>query len=536
MRYMPWATAVLVAVWAVSLSGHLQGRTTDEEAVVRAVNEAMARFWEWKGVIPSPPASDGEFLRRLYLDLTGSLPPETVAREFLQDSAPDKRQRVIHQLLESEDYARWWATVWRLWLIGRQTQGRQINLAAMEQWLRERLAANVPYNRWVYELLTATGRNDEVGAVNFFLRYDFRPEELAGKTARLFLGKQIQCAQCHDWMDWTQRDFWGMAAYFARVRARPIREGSRIVAVEVWDALRGEVQMERQGQRTVVSPKFLLTDLSLPEPIADRRQQFALFVTHPQNRSFAQAVVNRYWAYFFGRGLVHPVDDIEPDNPPVLPEVLERLTDDFIANGYDLKRLIRVIVSTRAYQLSCQSAGQQSHSPELFAQAPLRPLLPEQLANAILRATGLEEALERRRMNERNQMQRFLTQRLAQVFGSEQVREGEPFVATLPQALLLMNSPQLQRMLQAVVGSLAQRVTNPEASVEQNIVTLFLRFYSRFPTADERQFFRDQALAALRQIAREGNQPLRNRVAAVGQIYEDIASALLNSGEFLFNH
>ncbi|MFA0733460.1 MAG: hypothetical protein BKPUNTRY_003031, partial [Candidatus Fervidibacter sp.] len=348
-----WLIAIamsLTLAWVVALAQTkgTKENPADEQRLVQTINAALARYWYEHQIKPAPLASDAEFLRRVYLDLTGNLPPEEVTRQFLADRSPDKRRKLIEQLLDSPDYAKWWATVWRIWLIGRESRrvAALVGIRAMEQWLQDKLAQNVPYNRWVYELLTASGRTDENGAATFFVKYEAKPEELAGAVSRIFLGTRIQCAQCHDAFNdprWKQQDFWSVAAYFARVRVRPVRDQNRIVAFEVWEAPRGEAFMERNGQRQMVSPKFVLASIALPEEPPERRAAFAAYLTHPQNRLFAQAVVNRYWAYFFGHGLVHPIDDFRPENPPVVPEVLEKLTDDFIANGYDLKRLIRII-------------------------------------------------------------------------------------------------------------------------------------------------------------------------------------------------
>jgi len=544
-------TVVVLAAW-VAAWAQTQGLGDDVEAVVKEVDSAISRYWQSKQIRPASPASDGEFLRRLYLDLTGNLPPEETTRQFLADRSADKRRRLVEQLLDSPEYAQWWATVWRIWLIGQESRrvGGVAFVRSMEQWLQERLAENVPYNRWVYELLTATGRTDENGAATFFVKYEARPEELAGAVSRIFLGTRIQCAQCHDAFNdprWKQRDFWSIAAYFARVRLRPVREQNRIVAFEVWDAPRGEAVMERGGQKQVVMPKFVLASLSLPEEPSDRRAAFAAYLTHPQNRLFAQAVVNRYWAYFFGRGLVHPIDDFRPDNPPVVPEVLEKLTDDFIANGYDLKRLVRIIVSTRAYQLSCRAPEGKPNPPETFAQAQLRPLMPEQLFNAFLRATGAEEVLKARAPRLYEQLQQFMVRRFILVFNTDEEPDVAAFERTIQQALMLMNNEQVQRALRLAGGLPLFRDLTDSRSDEEHLNTLFLRFYCRYPTPDERRIMLEHVRRELEAAQSATGLPRRRdvRLAMVqgnaplspkAQAFEDIAWALLNSGEFLFNH
>ncbi|MDW8027918.1 MAG: DUF1549 and DUF1553 domain-containing protein, partial [Armatimonadota bacterium] len=541
-------TAILSIVWAWALS---QNQNEDINSVINEINAIFERYWKERFVKPSPLATDAEFLRRVYLDLTGNLPPEEVTRQFLADKSQDKRSQIVEQLLSSQEYSQWWATVWRIWLIGRESQRFFVNAGArsMEQWLQEKLAENLPYNRWVYDLLTSSGRTDENGSAFFFVKYEAKPEELAGAISRIFLGTQIQCAQCHDAFNdprWKQQDFWSIAAYFARVRIRPVREQNRIVAFEVFDAPRGEAVMERNGQRQVVMPKFVFASLDLPERPINRRDAFAQYLTHPQNRLFAQAVVNRYWAYFFGRGLVHPVDDFSPENPPAIPEVLEKLTEDFIQNGYDLKRLIRIIVSTKAYQLSCQSNGGALNSPEDFAQAQLRPLMPEQLFNAFLRATGAEEFLKEWMPRFYEQLQQFMVRRFVLVFNTDEEPDVTAFEQTIQQALMLMNNEQVQRAVRLVSGLPMLRNLTKEVSDEEFLNTIFLRFYCRYPTDDEKRVFLDYVrqhssnsqteLSRNRRNVRlmmlQVNVPSSPRLSA----FEDIAWALLNSGEFLFNH
>lgn len=553
-RQLVGLTVALTLAWVIALAQSPHNAPQSEQSVVQAINGALARYWYEHQIKPAPPATDAEFLRRVYLDLTGNVPPEEVTRQFLADRSPDKRRRLVEQLLNSPDYAKWWATMWRIWLIGRDSRrvGVVAGVRAMEQWLQDKLAQNVPYNRWVYELLTASGRTDENGAASFFVKYEARPEELAGAVSRIFLGTRIQCAQCHDAFNdprWKQTDFWSVAAYFARVRLRPVRDQNRIVAFEVWDSPRGEAVMERHGQRQVVTPKFVLANLSLPEEPSDRRAAFAAYLTHPQNRLFAQAVVNRYWAYFFGHGLVHPIDDFRPDNAPVVPEVLEQLTGDFTQNGYDLKRLIRIIVSTRAYQLSCQAPGSKPNSPETFAQAQLRPLMPEQLFNAFLRATGAEEVLKARVPRLYEQLQQFMVRRFVLVFSTDDEPDVAAFEQTIQQALMLMNNEQVQRAVRLAGGlPIFRDVGDGQTDAdEEHLNALFLRFYCRYPTPEEKRVMLEHVrreAAGLQRIPvlrgrrdirlamMQGNVPLPPKA----QAFEDIAWALLNSGEFLFNH
>jgi len=543
-------TMSLIIAWACALSLP-QNRGDDISSVVREINSAIYRYWQEKGVKPAPPATDSEFLRRVYLDLTGNLPPEEVTRQFLADKDHDKRMKLVEQLLNSPEYAQWWAKVWRIWLIGRESQ-RAGNIAskAMEGWLQDKLSQNVPYNQWVSDLLTASGRTDENGATAFFVKYEARPEELAGAVSRIFLGTQIQCAQCHDAFNdprWKQQDFWSTAAYFARVRIRPVREQNRIVAFEVFDAPRGEAVMERKGQKQVVSPNFVFASLDLPEVPSDRRAAFATFLTHPQNRLFAQAVVNRYWAYFFGYGLVQPVDAFQPENPPAIPEVLEKLADDFVQNGYDLKRLIRIIVSTRAYQLSCQSPKGTINSPETFAQAQLRPLMPEQLFNAILRATGAEEVLKERAPRLLEQLRSSIERRFVFVFNTDEEPDVTAFEQTIQQSLLLMNNEQIQRAVSLAGGLPLFRNLANGVSDEEHLNSLFLRFYCRYPTEDEKKTMLEHvqkfSSTAQQGYVLKGRRDFRLgiiqgnlQLPPMAQAFEDIAWALLNSGEFLFNH
>jgi hypothetical protein len=245
---------------------------------------------------------------------------------------------------------------------------------------------------------------------------------------------------------------------------------------------------------------------------------------------------------------VHPVDDFRPENEPVVPEVLDKLTDDFVQNGYDLKRLIRIIVSTQAYQLSCQAPGSKSNPPETFAQAQLRPLMPEQLLNAFLRATGAEEVLKARVPRLYEQLHQFLLRQFVLIFTSDDKPDVTAFEQTIQQALMLINNEQVQRAVRLAGGlPIFRDEADGQIDDEEHLNTLFLRFYCRYPTTEEKQVMLEHVQRELTGPQRipvlqnrrdirfamlQGNAALPPKVRA----FEDIVWALLNSGEFLFNH
>ncbi|HEY3788771.1 MAG TPA: DUF1549 domain-containing protein, partial [Urbifossiella sp.] len=325
-------------------------------------------------VLPSDTCDDATFLRRVHLDLTGLLPTANQARAFLANPAPDKRSRLIEELLASEEFARFWALrTADLMRVNPKTlpDGRAELYAG---WLIDGYRENTPYDKAVAELLTAAGDTKTVPAANYFLAIPVL-EDLAETTAQLFMGSRVGCAKCHNhpFENWTQEDYYRIAAVFTRVTRK-----SRIVAV----AETGEMKHPTSGK--TLSPYGNVST----DPRADRRAAFARWLTRPGNPFFARVEVNRIWFGLFGRGIVNPVDDFRSSNPPAIPELLDALSAEFERSGFDRKHLLRLICNSRTYQRSTATNKFNESDDLLFSHYPIRRLSAEQLQDAIGYATG----------------------------------------------------------------------------------------------------------------------------------------------------
>jgi len=509
------AAALLALVLGAGPTGAAPRESAQD--VAAEVDELLEDAWKDAGVRPSDPVDDARYLRRASLDVQGVVPDEETVRAFLGQKGDDRRIRLVRGMLYGQGYARTMAVRWANLLIGRRAVldagGDESPLAT---WLGQQLAANRPWDDVVRKLLAAEGTSDQNGAVQYFYRYRGRPEEVVGNAMRVFQGMQVQCAQCHDhpFNDTiTQEDFWGSAAFFARV-GQSYDEG----ITTVFEKENGQVRLPAPpGQpRPVIHPRFITGAAVDPGPGKHRREAFARLVTAPDNPYFAQATVNRVWSFFFGDGFAPP-DDIGLSFPE-LPEVLERLTKDFRTSGYDMRRLCEVILSTRAYQLAAHGRERTKWDAlPVFARARLRPLTPEQLWASLAQATGLhewtgggsEEEAERWRWN--------LERRFFRTFAGE---DGELSLAqnTIPQALSLINGPLTNRVLRVdhnpVLGDLLDR------SPAEQVNALFIRVLGRPAARSELRALRMRGMSSTEQA----------------QFLQDIYWALLNSSEFVYNH
>lgn len=527
----------------------------------RDVDAMLEKAWTEKGVTPAAAADDATFLRRAYVDIVGTIPPPERVVSFLADRSPNKRAKLVDELLASPDYAEHWADYWEDQLMG-QARAADIDRFAFRLWLRDAFAKNTPWDRMVYALVTATGQNSPGGprpksmseaeraiekspepvngAVDWVLKYRDTPQDWAGNASKTFLGVQIQCAQCHDHKTekWTQKDFRQFAACFMRAQTLPL------------DGL-----MQKGQKRAIVRdidrplPRFMrnpdLVDIGRAEPTAldgtpmtdDPRESIAKWIT--TSPAFAVEAVNRMWGHFLGRGFVDPVDDVRPSNPADAPELEQALAKDFATHGYDWKRLIRTIALARAYGLSTSSA-----SPVLWSRFRATPLGPNEMLDALIDATGIDDALRR--------MGRFdvdaLTERLRQLYGFvfdvDEESDEQSFEGTITQALVQLNGRLVAGGSTALPGTAVARIARSDMSADKKIEALYLRTVSRPPTADElaswTKYFADPPpVSAPEVVDRKTPGPFRRvpetrdpKIAAV----EDLMWTLLNSSEFVLNH
>jgi hypothetical protein len=496
------------------------------------VDILLEKTWAEAGVLPSPPCTDAEFLRRAYLDLLGRVPNVREVLAFLENKDTAKRAKLIEYLLEDPDFAKNFGTLYTIILVGRSERDRQIDRAALTSWLRQQFAANRPWNEIAYELITAKGSNKDNGAVNFALAH-FADEKvnLTSYTTRVFLGQQIQCTQCHDHPenDWKQQDFWGINAFLRGARARPIErvDASGAVvrdATELYDEPTDEwARFEnRKAIVGVVPPTYLDGRRIGTSRDVDRRTELGKLITDPSNDQFARAFVNRMWGHLLGRGIVHPVDDFGDHNPPAIPDLLDKLAADFRASGYDIKALIRWITASKAYHVSSMTIRQNEQDEKLFSHFPLKPMTSEQLFDSLITATSAHTTAGAVSDRVRAEWARQFTV----AFANDEAGETSTFQGTIPQALMMMNGELMAKATGGQQGSFLayvvdqsklQRKTTP---VRYAIDMLYLAALSRYPTAAELK----RASAFL------------NASPDTLQVVQDLFWSMLNSNEFIMNH
>ncbi len=481
-----------------------------------AIDELVDRRLAKLNVTASPVCDDAEYLRRVYLDLTGTLPTPATARRFLDNTAADKRAKLVESLLTTPEFADLWALRWAdLLRVDRQTLGPE-RARTYYGWMRRSVAENVPFDRFARELLTAEGPLAEVGPANFY-QVVTKPGEMASNLAQVLLGVRIGCAECHHhpFDRWTQADYAGMVGFFTPVSAR----GGAVLAGPA-----ATLKHPRTGQ-----PVFAHALGSTPpaaDPAGDRREVLADWMTRPDNPYFARNLGNRVWAWMLGVGIVEPVDDVRATNPPSNPELLDALARFTVENKYDVRKLIAFVAASRTYQASSRPNATNERDERNFSRALLKRPEAEVLLDMVSQATGVGEKFQGSpgvtravQLWDSKARHDFLKRfgRPSRVTACECERTREPSVA---QVLTLLNSPDIQAKLSHESGTVATLVrTQPDdAKLTEE---LYLTFFSRRPTTDETGV----AVAHLRKNAAD-----RRRGA------EDLAWALLNSTEFLFNH
>jgi hypothetical protein len=501
----------------------------DARELTAKIDRLVAARWAAAGVEPAPRADDATFLRRVYLDLAGRVPSVAEARAFLKDQAPDKRQRLVESLLAGNAYANHFTNVWRALLLPEADATIQFGVQkpVFELWLRKQFQENKGYDQIVRELLTVSigdgrrgfdpyGNERGPNPISFYFAKDVKPESLGAGTARLFLGVRVECAQCHDhpFAKWTRQQFWQFAAFFGGFDVE-----TRMGFIQNVREIKDRRELTISGGNKVVQAAFL--DGTEPQWKYDvgSREALADWMTSPKNRWFARAAANRMWAYFFGTGLVEPVDDLRDDNPASHPELLDELARQFAEHRFDFKFLIRAITASRAYQSASTADSASPEDPRLFARMALRGLSPEQIYDSLSMATGFREKRANRRFFFQDDSLRaeFMKQ-----FASTDKRTE--FQTSILQSLLLMNgkftdevtSPERSATLAAVADS-------PFLGTDEKVETLFLAALARPPRSDERERFG--------RYVRAGGVRGDDR-AALG----DVFWVLLNSPEFLLNH
>jgi hypothetical protein len=482
------------------------------------LDRALFAAWKARGIQPARVCSDSVFIRRAYLDVLGILPEIQEVEAFLAEKAPDKRTRLIDKLLGRKEFADYWAMHWSDVL--RVRSEFPINLwpnavQAYHRWLHEALSRNLPYDQFARQLLTLNGSNFRVPAVNFFRAVQSKePENLASAAALVFMGDRMET--------WPQQRREGLEVFFQRVGYKSTKEWKEEIVFFDTSKPHTPEAILPNGTRVKLAPD------------QDPRTVFADWLVRKDNPWFARAMANRTWAWVFGRGLIHEPDDIRPDNPPSCPEALAVLEKQFIASDYDFKALLREILTSTTYQLSCVPRSEKPEVQPLFAAYPLRRIDAEILIDILCKVTGTTEEYHSKIPEPFTwvpQHQRTvrlgdgsITSSFLELFGRP-ARDSAMMSArsnefTAAQALHLLNSSHIREKIERGprLRSLRGRI---QRSPAEALEIIYMTLLSRKPTAEEVQ--------AVKVYMEDKSVP--RHLASV-----DIVWALINSPEFLYRH
>ena len=500
------------------------------------IDELVWKRLERLGITPSETIDDATYLRRAYLDVIGRLPSADEVRTFLADKAPNKRAKLVDALLERPEYADFWANKWADLLRPNPYHVGMKSVMSYDTWIRDSFRQNKPYDQFVRELVTARGSTFRNGATVMF-RNRRAPEEITTMICQLFLGVRLDCARCHHhpFEVWGQDEFYGTAAYFARVGFKgtgisaPISGGEEFI----FSGFRGGIKHPLTGADVAPKPlnESLASQAEKPavaasEEDADPRVAFFNWMIDEQNPYFATVAVNRIWADVMGRGIVDPVDDIRATNPPSNPELLAALAADFRKQKFDQKQLLRTILASEVYALSAMPNERNSWDAKNYSRHYRQQLRAEVLLDAVCDVTGVNETFTA--MPAESRAMELWTHRVENFFldsfGRPDVNQDPPCErapeSTLVQAMHLMNAPRLHAKVTGD-ASRAARLVKQERTADEIVEDLYLAVYSRFPTAAERQ-------AAAEFFSAD---PTKLRETA-----EDLLWALINTPEFMFKN
>ena len=559
-------------------------------AGAESIDRALRAAWLKESLTPAPKADDATFVRRVYLDVVGTIPTPDQASAFLASTDPDKRKKLVDALIASPAYAEHWMNYWDDVLMGREIKGPVVDRVAFRYWLRGRFASNTPWNRIVNDLVSATGQNsaggkrmklpqamaattneiplgsevpandeesaelDKVnGAVNWTLRFQQAPQDLAGNASRIFLGVQIQCAQCHDHKTetWKQEDYRKFASAFLHLRLEPIDKGKpmgNLRRVDIVDFAKVQPRLAKNPEiAPIAAVKATALDGTDLEKGENTRKALATWMTSKENPWFAKAFVNRMWGHFLGRGFYDPVDDMRQVNTPALPELLDRIAADFVAHDFDVAYLVREITSTEAYQLAASKEAKTDAENTLWARFHLVPLGPEELLNAILRVTDLENTAKKYGIENMDALRAQLVRQYAFLFDTDEADDVPDYSGTVTQALSLLNGQLIGQGTRDIPGSALDDILGKPGDDAAHVDALTLRVLSRKPTDAEKGKWVEYVQTATKagaagKASPKSAGPLGKigkktpAVTAQHAAYEDVMWAMLNSSEFTFNH
>lgn len=520
--------------------------TGSSDVLISFINEQIRQGWTDNEVEASEIAGDGEWIRRVYLDIVGHVPPMEDIEKFLADKDKAKRSKLIDKLLDDPAYVRHWTNVWTNLTIGQQTPDR-VSRKGMEKFLREAFTKNRPWNEVVVDIVSAEGHFEENGAVNYLLAQMVMPDGgvlATAKTTRLFMGMQVQCTQCHNhpFNDWQQRQFWEFNNFFTQLQKEDhqkydVKAGRMVfdyAELKRRDGVGDHVTYERRnGTIEAAFPKYFGVDAKDDVEKKDkdgwdvnRREVLAKLMTEGEKPLVALAMVNRMWSQLFGYGITKPVDDMGPHNPPSHPELLDRLGSEFVKSRYDIKQLVRWICNSEAYNLTSQAskANEEKDNPAagtmaLFSHAYLKSMSAEQLYDSLIVATNAHKS-GRSSWEQAEEKKRVWLRQFVIAFGTDEGDESTTFNGSIPQALMMMNGDLVKDAISAQKGSFLNTILAETPKDPDRVRRLYLTALGRSPSPKESKAAQD--------MLRVNSDKL--------SAYQDMFWALLNSNEFIFIH
>jgi Protein of unknown function (DUF1549)/Protein of unknown function (DUF1553) len=527
LRTRGWSPVLaLLALLTIQAQG-ADATGPSEKEIAKQIDAALGKA---NGAPLPAPADDATFLRRVSLDLTGKLPTPKEVEDFLADKDSNKRARKIDQLLNSDAYAVNWGRYWRDALTYHTpASGNYLRWELFNNWLVDQVRQNRSWGEIVMALVTATGINDECAPVNYLTSQFGNPIEIAATTSRVFLGVQIQCAQCHDAKTepWKREQFHELVAFFGRAKIIQHKDvGGRGTPYAIEGREDGQYQMTSKrevGRLTPMPPRFL-TGESVPMTASDRERRIALaqFLTSPKNPWFARAYVNRMWTALMGWGFYPGVSDLGGHAKPKFPEVLDVLAKEWTATGYDMKWLFRTLANTETYQRRLvPRPSSESEDMPLASVCPNR-LRPEQVFEAMVRALGFDEndkSIPAPAPSEAPAVSRHsgLRHMIYYAFKADPSLPAEEVQGTIPQALLMMNSVLVNTYVAATGKTFLAEALSKNMSDDDILAGLYERTLARRPTDEEMS------------ICRRYVQKMNDRKEAL----EDVFWSLINTTEFL---
>ncbi|MDZ4688103.1 MAG: DUF1549 and DUF1553 domain-containing protein [Planctomycetaceae bacterium] len=538
---------LLRLVLATLCLGSVAAFAQSDAEIVAEIDWHLAQGWKDNGVQPSSRAEDGEYARRAALDIVGHVPSLPMLVEFLTDESADRRLKYVDRLLADGDYARNWSNIWGNLLVGRANRQNRGARDDLDRWLNAAFARNLGYDKFAGELISATGSSDDVGAIGFIASHlNENGVPATAITARLFLGLQVQCTQCHNhpFNDWKQSQFWGLNAFFRGTQRQNLNGRNTIYLSD--DVAQDIVFFKKRSGTMEAVVRQFVDGTPPPESVAGPRHQLAALVTDPSRPDLSRAIVNRMWSRLLGQGFTRPVDDMGPHNPPSHPELLDALAGRFRQGGFDLKRLIRWIAASEAYNLTSAAIPENvaddpaAGNVPVFSRCYVKPFTAEQLYDSLLIVTEADKS--GRSFEQAEGKRTEWLQQFVQAFGTDENDEADTFNGTVPQALVLMNGELVRNALSGGQGSFLRSVYDGRISALAKLPTkqlktlklptlrstpgrievLYLTALSRKPNAGELHTL-DAA------YAKAGG---RDPVAGL----QDVFWAILNSNEFILNH